>query len=54
MTSIEKELNDRLGNVEQANGIGDRQPTKGIAQRLDAIEDKQTELEDRIEELESA
>lgn len=39
-------LMQRLEAVEQANGIGDREPAKGIAQRLDEIEDRLDALED--------
>ena len=53
MTSIEQHVQDRLENVEQANGIGDRQPKTGIAHRLDAIEETQEEILARLDKLES-
>ena len=46
-------INDRLESVERAAGIGDRQPKKGIAQRLDSIEETQEEILARLDKLES-
>ena len=48
----ERQLRRRIETISQATGIGNRQPEKGIAGRLDAIEDKQAELEERIAALE--
>ena len=39
----------RLESVEQANGIGDKQPKKGISHRLDAIEETQEEILARLD-----
>ena len=43
---------DRLETLEPATGTGDRQPQKGIAHRLDAIEDTQEEILTRLDKLE--
>ena len=43
---------DRIDALEQANGIGDKQPQKGIAHRLDAIEETQEEILTRLDKLE--
>ena len=54
MTSMEQRLDERLESIEQATGMNGRQPKKGIAQRLDAIEDTQEAILERLDDLESA
>lgn len=42
----------RVAALEDAAGVGEDPPKRGIAHRLDAIADKQDELEQRIADLE--
>ena len=44
----------RTKALEQALGRNGQPAPRGLAQRLDAIEDKQADLEERIEALEEA
>ena len=46
-------LDDRVETIAQATGINNRTPEKGIAARIDAIEETQEEILARLDKLES-
>lgn len=42
---VKPTLGDRIGNLEKASGTGEQAGERGIAQRLDKLEDRIAELE---------